>query len=101
MAKESMIERQKKRERLVKKYADKRASLKEVIRDESKPMEERFKATLKLAELPRNSSATRLNNRCQLTGRPRAYYRKLKLSRIMLRELASQGKIPGMVKSSW
>ncbi|CUH35813.1 hypothetical protein JSE7799_01154 [Jannaschia seosinensis] len=101
MAKESMIERQKKRERLVKKYAGKREALKEVIRDESKPMEERFKATLKLAELPRNSSATRLNNRCQLTGRPRAYYRKLKLSRIMLRDLASEGKIPGMVKSSW
>ena len=101
MAKESMIERQKKRERLVKKYADKRAALKDVIYDDQKPMEERFKATLKLAELPRNSSATRLNNRCQLTGRPRAYYRKLKLSRIMLRELASQGKIPGMVKSSW
>jgi small subunit ribosomal protein S14 len=101
MAKESMIQRQQKRERLVKQYAKKRAALKETIRDESKPMEERFKATLKLAELPRNSSATRLNNRCQLTGRPRAYYRKLKLSRIMLRELASQGKIPGMVKSSW
>jgi small subunit ribosomal protein S14 len=101
MAKESMIERQKKRERLVKKYAPKRAALKEIIRDESKPMEERFKATLKLAELPRNSSAVRLNNRCQLTGRPRAYYRKLKLSRIMLRDLASEGKIPGMVKSSW
>ena len=101
MAKESMIERQKKRERLVKKYAGKRAALKEIINDESKPMEERFKATLKLAELPRNSSATRLNNRCQMTGRPRAYYRKLKLSRIMLRDLASEGKIPGMVKSSW
>jgi small subunit ribosomal protein S14 len=101
MAKESMIQRQHKRERLVKQYAKKRAALKETIRDESKPMEERFKATLKLAELPRNSSATRLNNRCQLTGRPRAYYRKLGLSRIMLRDLASQGKIPGMVKSSW
>ena len=101
MAKESMIQRQKKRDRLVAKYADKRASLKEIANDESKPMEERFKARLKLAELPRNSSATRLNNRCQLTGRPRGYYRKLKLSRIMLRELASEGKIPGMVKSSW
>ncbi|CTQ50105.1 30S ribosomal protein S14 [Jannaschia donghaensis] len=101
MAKVSMIERQKKRERLVKKYAGKRAALKEIIRDENKPMEERFKATLQLAELPRNSSPVRLTNRCQLTGRPRAYYRKLKLSRIMLRDLASQGKIPGMVKSSW
>ena len=101
MAKESMIQRQRKRERLVKKYAAKRAELKEIANDESKPMEERFKARLKLAELPRNSSPTRLNNRCQLTGRPRGYYRKLKLSRIMLRELASEGKIPGMVKSSW
>lgn len=101
MAKESMIERQKKRERLVKQYAARRASLKAIASDETKPMEERFKATLKLAELPRNSSPTRLNNRCQLTGRPRAYYRKLKLSRIMLRDLASKGQIPGMVKSSW
>ena len=83
MAKKSMIEREKKRERLV------------------KPMEERFRATLKLAELPRNSSATRLHNRCQLTGRPHAYYRKLKVSRIMLRELGSNGQIPGLVKSSW
>jgi small subunit ribosomal protein S14 len=101
MAKESMIQRQLKRERLVKKYAAKRASLKEIATDESKPVEERFKARLKLAELPRNSSATRLNNRCQLTGRPRAYYRKLRLSRIMLRDLASKGQVPGMVKSSW
>ncbi|HHW32858.1 MAG TPA: 30S ribosomal protein S14 [Paracoccus solventivorans] len=101
MAKKSMIERQKKRERLVAQYAAKRAALNEVINDQSKPMEERFKATLKLAELPRNSSATRLNNRCELTGRPRAYYRKLKLSRIMLRELGSFGQIPGLVKSSW
>ena len=101
MAKESMIQRQKKRERLVKQYAEKRAALKEIANDEAKPMEERFKARLKLAELPRNSSPTRLNNRCQLTGRPRGYYRKLKLSRIMLRDLASQGQIPGMVKSSW
>jgi small subunit ribosomal protein S14 len=72
-----------------------------VINDQSKPMEDRFKATLKLAQLPRNSSATRIHNRCQLTGRPHAFYRKLKLSRIMLRELASFGQIPGMVKSSW
>lgn len=101
MAKKSMIERQKKRERLVAQYAAKRAALNEIINDQSKPMEERFKATLKLAELPRNSSPTRLNNRCELTGRPRAYYRKLKLSRIMLRELGSFGQIPGLVKSSW
>ena len=101
MAKKSMIERQKKRERMVAKYAAKRAALNETINDQSKPMEERFKATLKLAELPRNSSETRLHNRCQLTGRPHAYYRKLKLSRIMLRELGSNGQIPGLVKSSW
>ncbi|MBW7057680.1 30S ribosomal protein S14 [Paracoccus bogoriensis] len=101
MAKKSMVEREKKRERLVQKYAAKRAALKEIINDQSRPMEERFKASLKLAELPRNSSATRLHNRCQLTGRPHAYYRKLKLSRIMLRELGSQGQIPGLVKSSW
>ncbi|OWU84026.1 30S ribosomal protein S14 [Oceanicola sp. 22II-s10i] len=101
MAKKSMIEREKKRERLVKQYAAKREALKEIINDQSKPMEERFRATLKLAELPRNSSATRLHNRCQLTGRPHAYYRKLKVSRIMLRELGSNGQIPGLVKSSW
>ena len=101
MAKKSMVNREVKRAKLVKQHASKRAALKAVINDQSKPMEERFKATLKLAELPRNSSATRLNNRCELTGRPRAYYRKLKLSRIMLRELGSFGQIPGMVKSSW
>jgi len=101
MAKKSMIEREKKREKLVAKYAVKRAALKEIINDESKPMEERFRASLKLAKLPRNSSATRLHNRCQLTGRPHAYYRKLKVSRIMLRDLGSNGQIPGMVKSSW
>ncbi|WP_163848901.1 30S ribosomal protein S14 [Pseudooceanicola aestuarii] len=101
MAKKSMIEREKKRQRLVEKYAAKRAALKEIINDESKPMEERFRATLKLAELPRNSSPTRLHNRCQLTGRPHAYYRKLKVSRIMLRELGSNGQVPGLVKSSW
>ncbi|MHA6325048.1 30S ribosomal protein S14 [Roseivivax sp. CAU 1753] len=101
MAKKSMVEREKKRQRLVAKYAEKRAALKEIANDQSKPMEERFKARLKLAELPRNSSATRLHNRCQLTGRPHAYYRKLKISRIMLRELGSQGLLPGMVKSSW
>ncbi|WP_341214254.1 30S ribosomal protein S14 [uncultured Limimaricola sp.] len=101
MAKKSMIEREKKRERLVAQYAAKRAELKAIANDKDKPVEERFKANLKLAQLPRNSSATRLHNRCQLTGRPHAYYRKLKLSRIMLRELGSNGEIPGMVKSSW
>ena len=85
----------------MKQHASKRAGLKAVINDQSKPVEERFKASLKLAQLPRNSSATRLHNRCQLTGRPHAFYRKLKLSRIMLRDLASFGQIPGMVKSSW
>ncbi|MDD8022190.1 MAG: 30S ribosomal protein S14 [Paracoccaceae bacterium] len=101
MAKKSMIEREVKRAKLVKKYAGKRASLKAIIEDQNLSMEDRFKATMKLAELPRNSSAVRLHNRCQLTGRPHAYYRKLKLSRIMLRDLASFGQIPGMVKSSW
>jgi len=101
MAKKAMIEREKKRARLVEKYATKRAALKEIANDESKPMEERFKAHMKLAKLPRNSSATRLHNRCQLTGRPHAYYRKLKVSRIALRDLGSNGQIPGMVKSSW
>jgi small subunit ribosomal protein S14 len=101
MAKKSMIEREKKREKLVAQYAAKRAALKAIIADQSKPVEERFKASLKLAGLPRNSSATRLHNRCQLTGRPHAYYRKLKVSRIMLRDLGSNGEIPGLVKSSW
>ena len=101
MAKKSMVNREVKRAKLVKQHASKRAALKAVINDQAKPVDERFKATLKLAELPRNSSATRLHNRCQLTGRPHAVYRKLKLSRIMLRDLASFGQIPGMVKSSW
>ena len=101
MAKKSMIEREKKRQALVDKYATKRAELKAIVSDQEKPVEERFKASLKLAKLPRNSSATRLHNRCQLTGRPHAYYRKLKMSRIALRELGSQGQIPGLVKSSW
>ncbi|HUF57658.1 MAG TPA: 30S ribosomal protein S14 [Thermohalobaculum sp.] len=101
MAKVSMIERQSKRQRMVAQYAARRAALKAQANDESLSMEERFKARLKLAKLPRNSSPTRLNSRCQVTGRPRSYYRKLKMSRIALRDLASQGQIPGMVKSSW
>ncbi len=101
MAKKSMVEREKKRQALVEKYAAKRAALKVIANDESKPMEERFKARLTLAKLPRNSSPSRLHNRCQLTGRPHAYYRKLKISRIMLRELGSSGQLPGIVKSSW
>ena len=101
MAKKAMIEREKKRERLVAQYAARREALKAVANDEAQPREERFKARLKLAKLPRNSSPTRLHNRCQLTGRPRAYYRKLRINRIALRDLGSAGQIPGMVKSSW
>jgi small subunit ribosomal protein S14 len=101
MAKKSMIEREVKRQKLVDQYAARRAALKAIINDKTKSVEERFKAGLKLAGLPRNSSATRLHNRCQLTGRPHAYYRKLKVSRIMLRDLGSNGEIPGLVKSSW
>ncbi|NWH07665.1 MAG: 30S ribosomal protein S14 [Alphaproteobacteria bacterium] len=101
MAKLSAVERNKKRERLVKKFAAKRAALKAIADDMNRPPEERFAARLKLARLPRNSSRVRIRNRCELTGRPRAFYRKLKLSRIMLRDLASMGQVPGMVKSSW
>ena len=101
MAKVSAVERNKKRERLVAKYAAKRAELKEIARNTELPVEERFAAQLKLADLPRNSAETRLRNRCQVTGRPRGYYRKMKMSRIALRELGSQGLLPGLVKSSW
>ena len=101
MAKKSMVAREEKRQKLVAKYADKRAALKEIINDESKPMEERFRASLKLAKLPRNSAPNRVRNRCEVSGRPRGFYRKLKMSRIALRELGSLGKIPGLVKSSW
>lgn len=101
MAKTSSVEKNKRREKLAKQYAARRARLKAVANDEALPMEERFAARLKLAELPRNSSKVRIRNRCELTGRPRATYRKFKLSRIALRELASTGQIPGMVKSSW
>lgn len=101
MAKVSMVERQKKRERLVKQYADRRARLKQVADNQELSAEERFKARLKLAKLPRNSSPSRLNNRCDVTGRPRAFYRKLRMSRIALRDYASKGQVPGMVKSSW
>ena len=101
MAKTSSIEKTKRRRRMVAKYADKRAKLKEIARDKDTPMDERFAAQIKLAELPRNSSKTRIRNRCELTGRPRGFYRKLRLCRNQLRELASQGLIPGMVKSSW
>ncbi len=101
MAKKSAVERDLKRRRLAAKFAGKRAELKAIAKDENLPQEERFAARLKLAALPRNSSETRVRNRCELTGRPRGVYRKLKLSRIGLRDLASAGQIPGMVKSSW
>ena len=101
MAKTGSIERNDRRKRLVKQYAGRRARLKAIALDESLPLEERFEARLKLAQLPRNSSPTRVRNRCELTGRPRAYYRKLRMSRIALRELASRGQIPGMIKASW
>lgn len=101
MAKVCMIERDKKRKKLVKRYKNKRDELKAIIRDKSVAPEERFQATLKLAELPRNSSKVRMRNRCALTGRPRSYYRKFNLSRIALRDLASRGELPGVVKSSW
>jgi small subunit ribosomal protein S14 len=101
MAKTSAIYRDKKRRKMVAQFAERRAELKKVASDESLSMEERFQAQLKLADLPRNSSKVRIRNRCEVTGRPRAYYRKLKLSRIALRELGSAGMIPGLVKSSW
>lgn len=101
MAKVCMIERDKKRRKLVKSLATKRAELKAIIKDQKIPADERFQAVLKLAEMPRNSSKTRVRNRCALTGRPRSYYRKFNLSRIALRDLASRGELPGVTKSSW
>ena len=101
MAKSSAIENNEKKRNMVKRFAAKRAALKAVILDKKVPMEERFKAQLELAALPRNSSKTRIRNRCGVSGRPRGYYRKLNMSRIALRELGAQGLIPGLVKSSW
>ena len=101
MAKKSTVNRNDMVKRLVKQYAAKRAELKAIAADEARSLEERFDARLKLAELPRSSSPTRIRNRCDVTGRPRAYYRKLKMSRIALRELGSLGQVPGLVKSSW
>ncbi|WP_298727765.1 30S ribosomal protein S14 [uncultured Ferrovibrio sp.] len=101
MAKTSAVEKNKRRAKLAAQFAAKRNKLKAIIKDKSVSPEERFEAALKLAELPRNSAKIRVRNRCELTGRPRGTYRKLKLSRNMLRELASSGQIPGMVKSSW
>jgi small subunit ribosomal protein S14 len=101
MAKKSAVNRNEMVKRLVKLQAPKREALKAIANDESKPLEERFEARLKLAKLPRNGAASRVRNRCEVTGRPRAYYRKLKMSRIALRELGSAGLVPGLVKSSW
>ena len=101
MAKTSSIQRNLKRIRLAKKFLKKREDLKKIIKNRKLPLEDRFAAQLKLAKTPKNSSKTRIRNRCEITGRPHGYYRKLKISRIALRDLASKGKIPGMTKSSW
>ena len=101
MAKKSSIEKNNRRKRMTKQFAARRAKLKAIAYDKALPMEERFAATLKLAELPRNSSKTRIHNRCELTGRPHASYRKHRLSRIALRDMGNKGLIPGLVKSSW
>ena len=101
MAKKSSVEKNNRRMRMSKNAAPKRARLKAIIADKTKPMEERFAATLKLAQEPRNASPTRIRNRCEMTGRPRSVYRKAKLSRIALRELGLKGLVPGLVKSSW
>jgi small subunit ribosomal protein S14 len=101
MAKKGKIESNKKRMRLARKYARKRAELLAIARDRSRPIEERFEAQLKLAKLPRNSAPVRIRNRCEITGRPRGYYRKFRISRIALREMANRGLIPGMTKASW
>jgi small subunit ribosomal protein S14 len=101
MAKTSSVEKNNRRRKMAKQYAGKRARLKAVTKNHSLSMEERFAAQLKLAQLPRNSAPSRIRNRCEITGRPRAFYRKLKMSRLALREMANQGLIPGMVKSSW
>jgi small subunit ribosomal protein S14 len=101
MAKTCMIEKEKKRKDLNKRFAKKRATLKALIKDKDTDMEARFEAVMTLAKLPRNSAKVRQRNRCELTGRPRAVYRKFKLCRIKLRELGNNGQIPGLVKSSW
>ncbi|MDB5528624.1 small subunit ribosomal protein S14 [Devosia sp. UYZn731] len=101
MAKTSSIEKNNKRKALAKQYAPKRAALKALTKDQSIPADQRFAAQLKLAELPRNSAKVRVRNRCEVSGRPRGFYRKLKLSRIALRQLGNMGEIPGLVKSSW
>jgi small subunit ribosomal protein S14 len=101
MAKVSAFTKNQRREKLAKKYANKRAELKAITMNRELPIEERFKAQLKLNELPRNGAKIRIRNRCQVTGRPRGYYRKVQMSRIALRELGNFGKVPGLVKSSW
>ncbi len=101
MAKKSAVEKNKRRRELAARYAAKRAELKAIVRDRNRDPEERFEAVLKLAKLPRNSTPVRVRNRCVLSGRPRGYYRRFGLSRIALREMASEGKIPGVVKASW
>ncbi|HZP78367.1 MAG TPA: 30S ribosomal protein S14 [Pseudolabrys sp.] len=101
MAKKSSIEKNKRRQKMAKKFSGRRSRLKAIVQNKTLPVEERFAASLKLAELPRNSSPNRYRNRCELTGRPRSVYRKQKLSRIALRELGNRGLIPGLVKSSW
>ncbi len=101
MAKKGKINNNLKRQQMADQFSAKREELKAITRDQNLPMEDRFAATLKLAELPRNSAPTRVRNRCDVTGRPRAFYRKMRMSRIALRELGSDGKIPGLVKSSW
>ena len=101
MAKTSAIQKNLKRIRLSKKFSKRRENLKKIIKNKKLPLKERFEAQLKLAKLPRNSAKTRIRNRCEITGRPRGVYRKLRISRIALRELALSGKIPGMTKSSW
>ena len=101
MAKTGMIERNNKRRRLAARDAAKRSELKEIANNKDLPIEERFAARLKLAQLPRNGSPTRIRNRCEVTGRPRGFYRKVKMSRIALRDLGNKGLIPGLVKSSW
>ena len=101
MAKKSAINNNKRREKLARQYAGRRARLKAIANDETKSMEERFEARLKLSELPRNSAPNRVQSRCEVSGRPRSVYRKLKMSRIALRELGSKGLIPGLTKSSW
>tara|TARA_B100001167_G_C16507523_1_gene184124 strand:- start:37 stop:342 length:306 start_codon:yes stop_codon:yes gene_type:complete len=101
MAKTSSIQRNLKRIRLAKKFLEKRENLKKIIKNKKLPLEERFAAQLKLAKIPRNSAKIRIRNRCEITGRPHGVYRKLRISRIALRDLASKGKIPGMTKSSW